>query len=206
MAQLHRMLQLAEKFDVTVVENDIYADLDPEARPSLASLDQLRRVAYIGSYSKTISPNIRVGFAVAQPEMLEELAQLKMVSGLTSSDLNERLAFGALTEGRWRKHLKSLRDRLAQAHGTVGQRLSNLGFELYNEPKAGMYLWARHPDLPDCIELSERAVGSGLLLGPSHLFLTEPRQTGWLRFNVAFSDHERLFAFLAEQIRHQAAA
>jgi len=206
MAQLHRLLQLAEKFDVAVVENDIYADLDPEARPSLASLDQLRRVAYIGSYSKTISPNIRVGYVVARPEMLEELAQLKMVSGLTSSDLTERLAFGALTEGRWRKHLKSLRDRLAQAHGTVGQRLSNLGFELYNEPKAGMYLWARHPDLPDCIELSERAVGSGLLLGPGHLFLTEPRPTGWLRFNVAFSDHERLFAFLAEQIRHQAAA
>ena len=206
MAQLHRVLQLAEKYDVAVVENDIYADLDPEARPSLASLDQLRRVVYIGSYSKTISPNIRVGFLVANPELLDELAQLKMVSGLTSSDLNERLAFGALTEGRWRKHLKSLRDRLAQAHGVVGQRLNDLGFELYSEPKAGMYLWARHPDLPDCIELSQRAVGSGMLLGPGHLFLTEPRPTGWLRFNVAFSDDERLFRFLREQVRQQAAA
>jgi len=206
MAQLHRVLQLAEKYDVAVVENDIYADLDPEARPSLASLDQLQRVVYIGSYSKTISPNIRVGFLVANPELLDELAQLKMVSGLTSSDLNERLAFGALTEGRWRKHLKSLRDRLAQAHGVVGQRLNDQGFELYSEPKAGMYLWARHPDLPDCIGLSQRAVGSGMLLGPGHLFLTEPRPTGWLRFNVAFSDDERLFRFLAEQIRHQAAA
>lgn len=206
MAQLHRVLQLAEKYDVAVVENDIYADLDPEARPSLASLDQLQRVVYIGSYSKTISPNIRVGFLVANPELLDELAQLKMVSGLTSSDLNERLAFGALTEGRWRKHLKSLRDRLAQAHGVVGQRLNDQGFELYSEPKAGMYLWARHPDLPDCIGLSQRAVGSGMLLGPGHLFLTEPRPTGWLRFNVAFSDDERLFRFLAEQIRHHAAA
>ena len=206
LAQLHRLLQLAEKHDVAVVENDIYADLDPEARPSLASLDQLQRVVYIGSYSKTISPNIRVGYLVANPDLLDELAQLKMVSGLTSSDLTERLAFGALTEGRWRKHLKSLRDRLAQAHGVVGQRLHDLGFELFSEPKAGMYLWARHPDLPDCIELSQRAVGSGMLLGPGHLFLTEPRPTGWLRFNVAFSDDQRLFRFLAEQIRQQAAA
>jgi len=163
-------------------------------------------VVYIGSYSKTISPNIRVGYLVANPDLLDELAQLKMVSGLTSSDLTERLAFGALTEGRWRKHLKSLRDRLAQAHGVVGQRLHDLGFELFSEPKAGMYLWARHPDLPDCIELSQRAVGSGMLLGPGHLFLTEPRPTGWLRFNVAFSDDQRLFRFLAEQIRQQAAA
>jgi len=206
MAQLHRVLQLAERYDMAVVENDIYGDLDPEARPSFASLDQLRRVIYIGSYSKTISPNIRVGYLVANPELLDELAQLKMVSGLTSSDLNERLAFGALTEGRWRKHLKSLRDRLAQAHGVVGQRLNDLGFELFSEPKAGMYLWARHPDLPDCIELSQRAVGSGMLLGPGHLFLTEPRPTGWLRFNVAFSDDQRLFRFLGEQIRQQAAA
>jgi len=203
-AQLHRVLQLAEKHDLAIVENDIYADLDPEARPSLASLDQLRRVVYLSSYSKTISPNIRVGYVVARPELIDDLAQLKMVSGLTSSDITERLAFGALSEGRWRKHLKSLRDRLADAHDVVARRLTGLGFELFSEPKAGLYLWARHPDLPDCIELSQRGVGSGLLLGPGHLFLTEPRSTGWLRFNVAFSDDERLYGFLAEQIRQQA--
>ncbi len=201
MAQLYRLLQLAEKHDLAVIENDIYADLDPESRPSLASLDQLRRVVYVGSFSKTISPNIRVGYLVARPELLDDLAQLKMVSGLTSSDITERLAFGALSEGRWRKHLKSLRDRLAHAHGVVGQRMTELGFELFSEPKAGMYLWARHPDLADCIELSQQAVGAGMLLGPGHLFLTEPRPTGWLRFNVAFSDDERVYRFLAEQIR-----
>ena len=203
-AQVFRVLQLAGQHNVTLVENDLYVDLDTERRPSLASLDQLQRVIYVGSYSKTISPNIRVGYLVARPELLDELAQLKMLSGLTSSDLTERLAFGALSEGRWRKHLKSLRDRLADAHDVVARRLTGLGFELFSEPKAGLYLWARHPDLPDCIELSQRGVGSGLLLGPGHLFLTEPRPTGWLRFNVAFSDDERLYGFLAEQIRQQA--
>ena len=65
-SQLYRVLQLAEQHDVTLVENDIYADLDPQARPSLASLDQLKRVVYIGSFSKTISPNMRVGYLAAQ--------------------------------------------------------------------------------------------------------------------------------------------
>jgi DNA-binding transcriptional MocR family regulator len=203
LAQLHRLLQLAEAHDLTVVENDIYADLDPEPRPSLASLDQLRRVVHIGSFSKTISPNIRVGFALGREDMLDALAGLKMVSGLTSSDLTERLAFGALIEGRWRKHLKSLRDRLAAAHGEVGQRLARLGFELFNEPKAGLYLWARHPDLLDGAELSKLAAPHGIMLGPGELFLVEPRTTGWLRFNVAFSNDERLFRFLAEQIDAQ---
>ena len=203
LAQLFRVLQLAEANDIALVENDIYLDLDPEARPSLASLDQLKRVIYVGSFSKTISPNIRVGYVVARPDLLEGLTQLKMVSGLTSSDLTERLAFGALTEGRWRKHLKALRDRLAAAHGKVSHRLVELGFELFSEPKAGMYLWARHPDLTDSAELSKQAVADSIMLGPGHLFLVEPRPTGWLRFNVAFSDDERLYRFLADQIQQQ---
>ncbi|MBP5988859.1 MAG: PLP-dependent aminotransferase family protein [Piscinibacter sp.] len=203
-AQLYRVLQLAEAHGLTLVENDLYADMDPLARPSLASLDQLRRVIHIGSYSKTISPNIRVGFVAAEPGLLDELTQLKMVSGLTSSDITERIAFGALIEGRWRKHLKALRDRLADAHGRVAQRLTGLGFELFGEPKAGLYLWARHPDLPDAAELSREAAGQGVMLGPGHLFLVQPRTTGWMRFNVAFSEDERLWQLLAAQIeRHQ---
>src|SRR5690606_449071 len=113
LAHLHRVLQLAEKHHITVVENDIYADIDPEPRPSLASLDQLQRVVYISSFSKTISPNLRVGYMAAPPDLLEDFAQLKMISGLTSSEFSERLVYGALQDGRWRKHLRSLRERLA---------------------------------------------------------------------------------------------
>lgn len=205
-AQLYRVLQLAEQHGVALVENDIYSDLDPHPRPTLASLDQLQRVAYIGSYSKTISPNIRVGYVVARTDLLEELAQLKMVSGLTSSDLTERLAFGALTEGRWRKHLKSLRERLSESHGRIAERLAGLGFEMFSEPKAGMYLWARHPDLPDSGELSRQAAQASIMLGPGHLFLTEPRPTGWMRFNVAFSQDESLWRFLQQHIEEGARA
>ena len=200
MAQLHRLLQLAEQHNFTLVENDLYADMDSATRPSLASLDQLRRVVYIGSYSKTISPNLRVGFMLARPDVLDSFAQLKMVSGLTSSDIAERLTFGVITDGRWRKHLKSLRERLAHAHGTVGRRLLGLGFELFHEPEAGMYLWARHPDLPDSAVLSHEATTEGIMLGPGQLFLVDPYPTGWLRFNVAFSDDERLWRFLARRI------
>lgn len=205
-AQLFRVLQLAGQHGLMLVENDLYADMDPERRPALASLDQWQRVIYVGSFSKTISPNIRVGYLLARPDRLDELAQLKMLSGLTSSDLTERLAFGALSEGRWRKHLKSLRERLGDAHQQVGQRLTQLGFEIFNEPKAGMYLWARHPDLSDSAALSRQAAAEGVMLGPGHLFLTEPRSTGWLRFNVAFSLDPRVTDFIARQVEAQAHA
>lgn len=200
LAHLHRVLQLAEAHDLIIVENDIYADLDPEPRPSLASLDELHRVITVGSYSKTISPNLRVGYLMAHPDMVEDLAQLKMVSGLTSSELGERLTHGALTEGRWRKHLKSLRERLAAAHELTAGRLVDLGFELFSEPKAGMFLWARHPALPDTVALSNQAAEQDIMLGPGHLFTCDLAPSPWLRFNVAFSLEERLYGFLRTQL------
>jgi len=202
--QLLRMLQLAEQANLTIVENDIYADLDPGLHPTLASLDQLQRVAYLGSFSKTISPNLRVGYVAARGELLQQLALRKMVSGLTSSDLNERLIHRALTEGRWRKHLSALRERLIGAQQRVAARLRALGFELFSEQAAGLYLWARHPDIADSAPLSSQAAERGIMLGPGHLFYTEPRQTGWLRFNVAFSEDEALWEFLETAIREQA--
>jgi len=196
LAHLHRVVQLAEQHQFTVVENDIYADLDPEPRPSLASLDQLQRVVYISSFSKTISPNIRVGFLAAPPDMLEDFAQLKMISGLTSSEFSERLAYGALVDGRWRKHLRSLRERLAQAHQRVAQQLENIGFELFCEPKAGMFLWARHPDIGNATELAYQAAEQDILLGPGHLFTPDLQPSPWLRFNVAYAEHPEVLAFL----------
>jgi DNA-binding transcriptional MocR family regulator len=201
LAQLHRVLQLADKHDLLIVENDIYVDLDPEPRPSLASLDQLNRVIHISSYSKSISPNLRVGYLVAHPDLVEDLAQLKMIAGLTSSEFAERLAYGALTEGRWRKHLKALRERLAKAHVRVADRLADIGFELFSEPKAGMFLWARHADMPDAAETANKAAEHDILLGPGHLFTAALEPTPWMRFNVAFCADERVFAFLDSQRR-----
>ena len=200
-AHLYRLLQLAEKYDFVVVENDIYADLDPEPRPTLASLDQLRRVVYVSSFSKTISPNIRVGYLAAQGGLLEELARLKMLSGLTSSEFNERLAYGALLDGRWRKHTKGLRDRLAVAQNQTMARLMDLGFELFVQPKAGMVQWARHPEIADSQPLAYEAAQHDILLGPGHLFTLDMQPSAWLRFNVAHCQDEAVFDFLRAQLK-----
>ncbi len=198
LSHLHRVLQLAEKYDFIVVENDIYADLDPESRPSLASLDQLKRVIYISSFSKTISPNIRVGYLAANPALLEDLARLKMISGLTSSEFAERLAYGALIDGRWRKHIKTLRDKLSAGQQLLASRLLALDFELFCEPRDGMFLWARHPAVQNAGELAYKAAEQDILLGPGHLFSVDLEPSPWLRFNVAWADDDAVLHFLSQ--------
>jgi hypothetical protein len=105
----------------------------------------------------------------------------------------------ALVDGRWRKHLRSLRERLAQAHQRVAQQLENIGFELFCEPKAGMFLWARHPDIGNATELAYQAAEQDILLGPGHLFTPDLQPSPWLRFNVAFTQQPPVLAFLQEQ-------
>lgn len=203
LAQMHRVLNLIERQDMLLVENDIYADLDPVARQSFASLDQLNRVIHIRSFSKALSPNLRVGYLLGSADLVEDFAQLKMMSGLTSSEISERITHQVLMDGRWRKHLKSLQGRLEEAHDRTTERLLALGFSLFTQPRAGLFLWAHHPALPDSDAISAEAAERGIMMGPGHLYSTSLETTNWMRFNPAYCDDERIFLFLAEVVaRH----
>lgn len=205
LAQLHRLLQLANQHGVRLVENNLYADLIAEPQPCLTSLDHLRQVVYVGSYSKSISPNVRVGYLLANPELSQQFLRLKMRSGLTTSQLMERVVYAAIIDGRWRKHLKRLRQRLAEAHQEVGRQLHRLGFELFIESDEGLYIWTRHPAIPDSAALLDDALEQGIMLGPGQLFMVNAQATGWMRFNVAFSTDpvmwEMLEKLLLKQVR-----
>lgn len=193
LAQLHRLLQLAARHGFRLVENNLYADMIAEPLPCLTSLDHLQQVVYVGSYSKSISPNVRVGFMLANPTLMQQLLQLKMRSGLTTSQVMERVVYAAITDGRWRKHLKRLRQRLAEAQQEVSQQLTRLGFERFVEGDEGMYLWTRHPAIADSAALVDDALEQGIMLGPGQLFMVDSRPTGWMRFNVAFSTAPELW-------------
>ncbi|MGY2170768.1 aminotransferase class I/II-fold pyridoxal phosphate-dependent enzyme [Pseudomonas gingeri] len=145
------------KYDFLIVENDIYADLDPSGQQTLAGMDQLARVIYIGSFSKTIAPALRIGFIAVHQELIDELVPLKMVSGLTTSSIAEELVLDVLMQGRHRKHVKQLQANLARAHETVVHQLEAVGMEVFAKPYAGLFLWAHHPLIEDSTQLAIKA-------------------------------------------------
>lgn len=198
-AVAYRLLKLAEKYDFLIVEDDIYADLDPSEGLSLASLDQLSRVIYIGSFSKVIAPALRCGYIAAHPELIDDLESLKMACGLTSSELTESLTYDVLLQGHQRKHVKQLREQLGQAHELVATRLKGVGMQLFCEPRAGMFLWARHRLIEDSTQLAIQARDARILLAPGQLFMPDGRPVPWMRFNVAHSLDDLLYRFLEEQ-------
>ncbi len=190
----HAVLRAAEQHGLTICEDDIFAELSPERVTALASLEPLERVIHIGSFSKTIAPSLRVGYLVARSDRAAELAALKNLTALGSSELTEHIVLAILTGGRHRTHLEQLRRRIAEARARLARRFRDAGLEL--TPRGGgMFLWAKIP-AGDPATIRQRARSQGILLAPSEIFHPDGRSSGHWRFNVAYADDERLYAFL----------
>jgi DNA-binding transcriptional MocR family regulator len=192
----HRILQTAEAYDFQIIEDDIFADLQHDRGISLAALDQLNRVTYIGSLSKSISPSLRVGFIVCRRDLAPELAQKKMLEGLTSCEISEKLAALILTEGRHRQAIERLRGRCGEAQRSVATQLENCGMQLFHKPSGGMFLWARFGAELDSAKVAQLAAENALVLAPGGLFSSAASASPWLRFNVAYTDQPQVYRFL----------
>ncbi|WP_027795557.1 aminotransferase-like domain-containing protein [Paraburkholderia acidipaludis] len=199
-AQAFRILRLAEQYDFIVVEDDIYGDLCPPGYPAtrLASLDQLRRVIYLGSFSKTLAPNLRVGFIASRLDVTQAVTDQKMLVGMTSPELNERVVYRVLTEGHYRRHVERLRARLDGVRDKAARMLERAGMRLFVAPGAGMFLWADTG--VDADALSAAGHEAGFLLAPGSLFSPHQSPTTWMRFNVANCGDPALSAFLASYL------
>ncbi|MFC4352928.1 PLP-dependent aminotransferase family protein [Fodinicurvata halophila] len=184
-AKAFRLLQVAERHDFQVVEDDIFSDLHPEPAPRLAALDRLERVIYLRSFSKTLSGSLRVGFIACERGLAEQLTDSKMVTCVTTSLFTEKLVYRLLTEGYYRKFLARLLGRLAEARQRVSTAFEQTGIETFHGGDRGLFLWGRFPDIPDSLPLAESAQEEGLLLAPGAVFRPNLQPSPWMRFNVA---------------------
>ncbi len=182
----HRLLNLAAAHDLTVVEDDIFADFEPEPSPRLAALDGLSRVIRIGSFSKTLSASIRCGYVAARPDWIEALVDLQVATSFGGpSPLAAELVAATLGDGSYRRHLDALRRRLSRTRREAGARLEALGIEPWLMPRGGFYLWCRLPDGRDAAAVARAALSEGVVLAPGNVFSLSQGAAGFMRFNVA---------------------
>jgi len=197
-AKAFQILRIAERHDITLVEDDIYCDLHPggsQPATRLAALDQLQRVIYLGGFSKSLAANLRVGFIAAAAETAQRLADRKMLATLSTSDLGERIVYRILSEGVYRKHVDRIRARLDTVRPLVLRRIEALGLVPAPAPAAGLFVWI------DCGRdtnvLAAQAMEEGVLLAPGSLFSPDQLPSTKMRLNVAAAlDDAQAWKFL----------
>lgn len=187
-----QVLQLANTHGVRVVEDDVYADLCSSPGTRLAALDD--GVIYVGSYSKTLSSSLRVGFVVADADTITQLAEVKMISSMGASRFCESVLANLLANGSYRHLVQRQSLRLGNDRRATLQRLESAEWEVFGKPNAGLFIWVR-PPVADGEPLGVRARRFGVSLSSSATFSPDGEVNDWLRINVAHACDPRAWAF-----------
>lgn len=197
----HRLLTLAAAQDIVIVEDDIFADIEPDpAGPRLAAFDGLSRAVQVGSFSKTLSASVRCGYVAARPDWIQSLADLKLATAFGSNDLSARLVHGLLTDGSYRRHVEGLRVKLARAMGDAARHLAGIGLQPWTMPKGGLFLWVELPEGLDAAAVARRAMAQGIVLAPGNVFSVGRTADRHMRVNVAQCGSPRVFEVIRDAL------
>ena len=199
-----RMLQLAERYDFYVIEDDVDGTAHPAKLSRLAGLDELNRVVYTNGFSKFLSPKLRVGYLAGHRDLIRDLVDLKLLTQAASSEVAERLVHQVLSNGQYRKHRARLIKGLLQARTTAIRRLEEIGIGPSAEDCHGLFAWMDFPGVADTAAVAETAVERGMLLAPGAMFSPEMSPSTKMRFNVAYCQRDEVFRELEALMKETA--
>ncbi|MCP1441518.1 DNA-binding transcriptional MocR family regulator [Pseudomonas sp. GGS8] len=198
-AQVYRLLELSHRYGFHIVEDDLYGDLQQRRTPRLAA-SGLDNVSYISGFSKTLTANSRVSYAVLSPQLAARLIRLKMSCGGVTSELAEQIICTMLSNGSYTKHTRRTVDRLYESSSRVARWLVEAGCSVSSLPGEGLFIWTRLPEGLHAETLASKGLENDLVLAPGTLLSKAADASSFLRFNVAHSDspqvRERFFRLL----------
>jgi 2-aminoadipate transaminase len=206
-----RLVEVARERELLVVEDNPYGLLRYAGDPleTLYSLDGGDYVVYLGTFSKILSPGIRLGWLCAPPPIVEKVVLGKQASDLCTSTLTQFFVREYFAEGRWRDYISDLcgvyserRDAMLDAlerHFPAGATWST--------PDGGLFLWATLPDYIDTTDLLAKALRENVAFVPGAAAYVDGRGGSSMRLNFSASQPDeiregirRIGAVVAEQV------
>ena len=197
-----RLISLAGRYDVPILEDDYVGDIRYEGRaqPTLKSLDPDGRVIYVGTFSKMLIPGLRVGFVVADGPVYDHLLRSKRCHDLATCNLIQRALKDYVSVGRYAAHLQrscTLYRRRRDAMLAALERHMPKGCS-WLRPKGGLFVWLCLPEGIKASELLPKACEKGVVFAPGGNFHLDPAEgEGCMRLNFASNSE----AIIEEGIR-----
>jgi DNA-binding transcriptional MocR family regulator len=205
LARRKRILEIAARTKTLVVEDDPYGELyfDQPPPPSLLALsDQVSGsrdwLAHCGSFSKILSPGLRVGWLIAPPELLAKATMCKQFSDAHTSNLTQAIAAHYLTLNRLDGALAVVRQTYAERARVMAESLRRelAGALEFNQPQGGMFFWARLTGATDkgsnAQDFAKRAIDHGVAFVPGAPFFAHSADLATLRLSFATVGLEKI--------------
>ncbi len=191
--------------DVVVLEDDPYRDIWFDAAPPAPVLlghDPARSV-YLGSFSKTAVPGLRVGFLLGPPALVRRCVLAKQATDLQTNTFGQHLLYELLGHPGFERHVDDLRrEYRARRDALDGGLAASIGGRLsWNRPGGGMFLWAKVAGGGDAAELLTHALAEGLAFVPGGEFHPEGEGKDTLRLNFTHSSPARIAEGVARLAR-----
>ncbi|MDO5652492.1 MAG: PLP-dependent aminotransferase family protein [Brachymonas sp.] len=196
LAQAHRVLQLAEKYDFHIVEDDTYASFAAPHSPRYAALDGLQRTFYITGFAKIFAPGWRVGGVAAPQRWVEQLLDTKLIAGLNTPTPTERALAICLQQGWLRRHAESVGTRLDAARNRTMQLAAQHQIP-FAAPPQGLFGWLDAG--VDTETLAQRLLDHDWLIAPGHLFYPYRTTSTCMRINFAAAQDAAFWQCLAQE-------
>lgn len=173
----HELIARASANDFLIIEDDYDFEmsyLSPPA-PALKSLDTGGRVIYLGSFSKSLFPGLRIGYMVASAELIERARSLRGFMLRHPPSHLQRITAYFLALGHYDAHIQRLRETLKQRRGTLEQALRDTDLQIAGAPTAGgSSIWVRGQEGTDSGVLAQDLREDSVLIEPGAVFFEEP--------------------------------
>jgi 2-aminoadipate transaminase len=184
-----RLVELARTHELLLVEDNPYGLLrfGGEPLPPLYQLDGGDFVIYIGTFSKILSPGIRLGWTVAPPPVLEKIVLGKQAADLCTSTLTQYFVREYFAEGQWRHYIEELVEIYRVRRDTMLEALrAHFPAEAtWTEPQGGLFIWATLPSYIDTGDLLAKALRADVAFVPGQAAYVDERGRHSMRLNFS---------------------
>jgi 2-aminoadipate transaminase len=184
-----RLVQVAHERELLVLEDNPYGLLryEGDPLPTLLSLDGGEFVVYLGTFSKILSPGIRLGWAVAPGPVLEKMNQGKQGTDLCSSSLSQLFVATYFDAGDWEGYVASLRELYRRRRDTMLDALAeHLPREAsWTRPQGGLFIWATLPEYIDTTDLLALGLSRNVAFVPGRAAYLDGRGASSMRLNFS---------------------
>lgn len=195
LASRRKLLELAAKYQVPIVEDHIYARLHGAERiPSLKQLDRSNLVIQMDSFSKVAFPGLRVGWVVAPANVTERLRLVKQTTDLHTDQLAQAVLAEFVRRGLLARHIAKMRKIYSRRLALVQTALAKSMPEgtRWTKPSGGMAVWVELPPGFDASELLIHVRERGVLFAPGRYFFMQNPQPNTLRLSFTSVDERRI--------------